>query len=281
MSEDFLLETAAARELYHQYAAAMPIIDYHCHLPPAEIAADKRWDDIAQIWLGGDHYKWRAMRAAGVAERFCTGNASDWEKFEKYAETVPKLLRNPLYHWTHLELKRYFGISGRVLGPETAKSIYEECNRRIRAADFSAREIMQQSRVEVVCTTDDPADALEHHRAIAADKSFTIRVLPAWRPDKALAIDKPAVFGPWIAQLEQAAAMSVSTLDDLLAALKQRHDFSRKTAAGSRTAASTPFTPRIARRARRRRFSRKRGTDKRLPQRMSCATNRFCSTSSR
>jgi glucuronate isomerase len=229
MSEDFLLDTAPARELYHGYAAEMPIIDYHCHLPPAEIAGDKRWDNLAQIWLCDDHYKWRAMRTAGVAERFCTGDASDWEKFEKFAETMPKLLRNPLYHWTHLELKRYFGVSGRLLGPDTAKSIYDECNRRIRSADFSCRNLMLQSKVEVVCTTDDPADSLEHHRAVAADKSFSIRVLPTWRPDKALAVDKPAVFGPWLARLEGAAAMSVLSLDDLLAALKKRHDFFAET----------------------------------------------------
>jgi glucuronate isomerase len=225
MSEDFLLESAPARELYHSYAAKMPIIDYHCHLSPAEIAEDKRWDNIAQIWLGGDHYKWRAMRTAGVAERFCTGDASDWEKFEKYAAIMPKLLRNPLYHWTHLELKRYFGISGCVLGPDTAKNIFDQCNQRIRSAYFSCRSLMKQSRVEVVCTTDDPMDSLEHHRAIAADKTFTIQVLPTWRPDKALAIDKPAIFGPWLSKLEQAAEMKISALEDLLAALKKRHDF--------------------------------------------------------
>jgi glucuronate isomerase len=225
MSEDFLLETEPARELYHRYAAAMPIIDYHCHLSPAEIAEDRSWDNIAQIWLGGDHYKWRAMRTAGVAERYCTGDASDWEKFEKFAETCPKLLRNPIYHWTHLELQRYFGISGRLLGPDTAKSIYDECNRHIRIADFTCRTPMKLSNVEVICTTDDPADSLEHHRAIAADKSFAVRVLPAWRPDKALAIDKPEVFGPWLAQLEKAADADIATLDDLLAALRRRHDF--------------------------------------------------------
>ena len=225
MSEDFLLETAPARELYHDYAAEMPILDYYCHLPPAEIATDKRWDNLAQIWLGGDHYKWRAMRTAGVAERFCTGDASDWEKFEKFAEITPKLLRNPLYHWTHLELKRYFGVSSRLLGPDTAKSIYDECNRRIRSADFSCRALMKQSRVEVACTTDDPADSLEHHRAIAADESFSVRVLPTWRPDKALAIDRPAVFRPWLEQLEQTTGMPVTTLHELFETLKKRHDF--------------------------------------------------------
>jgi glucuronate isomerase len=224
MSDDFLLESAPARELYHNYAAEMPIIDYHCHLPPVEIAEDKRWDNIAQIWLGGDHYKWRAMRTAGVAERFCTGDASDWEKFEKFAETMPKLLRNPLYHWTHLELRRYFGIAS-LLGPDTAKEIYDECNRRIRAPEFSARSIMRESRVEVVCTTDDPVDSLDDHRAIAADRSFTVRVLPTWRPDKALSIDRPAVFRPWLGQLEQVTEKRISTLHEMFAALKERHDF--------------------------------------------------------
>jgi glucuronate isomerase len=225
MSEDFLLESHPARELYHRYAKEMPILDYHCHLSPAEIAENRHWGNISQIWLGGDHYKWRAMRTAGVAERFCMGDASDWEKFEKFAETVPKLLRNPIYHWTHLELHRYFGISDRLLGPETAKEIFDECNRIIRSPDFSCRTPMAISNVKLICTTDDPADSLEHHRALAAEKSFAVHVLPTWRPDKALTIDKPEIFGPWLAQLEQAADADIATLDELLAALRRRHDF--------------------------------------------------------
>jgi len=225
INEDFLLESGAARKLYHGYAAEMPIIDYHCHLSPAEIAQDKRWENISQIWLYGDHYKWRAMRTAGVDEHYCTGAASDWEKFQKYAEVVPKALRNPLYHWTHLELKRYFGISDRLLGPETAESIYNDCNRVVLSPDFSCRSLMKKSRVEVVCTTDDPVDSLEHHIAIANDASFNVQVRPTWRPDKAFAVDKPEVFGAWMPKLAQAARTDIGNLDSFLTALRKRHDF--------------------------------------------------------
>ena len=223
--EDFLLETPQARRLYHEHAAPQPIIDYHCHLPPAEIAADKRWADIADLWLGGDHYKWRAMRTAGVGERFCTGNATPWEKFAKYAETMPQLLRNPLYHWSHLELARYFGIDDRLLGPSTAKEIFDRCNEMLSQPGFTARGFMERAKVETVCTTDDPVDSLEHHRAIAADKNLPIRVLPTWRPDKALFVDRPEIFAAWLDALEKAAGMTVSSLDDLMSALQNRHDF--------------------------------------------------------
>ena len=223
--EDFLLETPAARELYHTHAADLPIIDYHCHLPPQEIADDIRWDNIATLWLGGDHYKWRAMRTAGVNERFCTGDATHWEKFEHYAATMPKLLRNPLYHWSHLELARFFGISDRLLNPETARGIYDHCNTLLAQKDFSCRGLMKKSKVEVVCTTDDPVDSLEHHAAIAADGSFAIQVRPTWRPDIALFIDQPAVFAKWLEALEKASGISISTLTDLMAALQNRHDF--------------------------------------------------------
>jgi len=223
--EDFLLETPQARRLYHEHAAPQPIIDYHCHLPPAEIAEDKRWTDIAELWLGGDHYKWRAMRTAGVGERFCTGDATPWEKFARYAETMPQLLRNPLYHWSHLELARYFGIDDRLLGPSTAKEIFDRCNEMLAQSGFTARGFMEQANVETVCTTDDPVDSLEHHRVIAADKNFQIRVLPTWRPDKALFIDRPDVFHTWLGALEKATAMTVSSLDDLMSALQIRHDF--------------------------------------------------------
>ena len=222
--DDFLLDTKASRELYHRYAEDLPIIDYHCHLKPSEIAEDKRWENITQIWLYGDHYKWRAMRAAGVPERFCTGDASDWEKFKSYAGMVPKALRNPLYHWTHLELKRYFGIS-ELLGPDTAEAIYAECNRLIASDDFSCRSLMKKSKVEVVCTTDDPADSLADHIAIAADQTFSTQVRPTWRPDLALAVDKPEAFLSWLARLETAAEMEIGSLDSLLAALRKRHDF--------------------------------------------------------
>jgi glucuronate isomerase len=223
--DDFLLETPQARRLYHEHAASQPIIDYHCHLPPAEIAEDKRWTDMAALWLGGDHYKWRAMRTAGFGERFCTGDASPWEKFAKYAETMPQLLRNPLYHWSHLELARYFGLDDRLLGPSTAKEIFDRCNETLAQPGFTARGFMERSKVETVCTTDDPVDSLEHHCAIAADKNFKIRVLPTWRPDKALFIDRPEIFRGWLGALEQAAGMTVSSLDDLMSALQKRHDF--------------------------------------------------------
>ena len=223
--EDFLLDTPAARELYHRHAADLPIIDYHCHLPPKEIADNIRWDNIATLWLGGDHYKWRAMRTAGVNERFCTGDAPHWEKFEQYAATMPKLLRNPLYHWSHIELARYFGISDRLLNPETARGIYDHCNSLLAQPDFSCRGLMKKSKVEVVCTTDDPADSLEHHAAIAADASFDIQVRPTWRPDKALIIDQPAAFAAWLEALENASGICISTLSDLMQALQNRHDF--------------------------------------------------------
>ena len=223
--EDFLLETPQARRLYHAHAEGLPLIDYHCHLSPREIAEDIRWPDIATLWLGGDHYKWRAMRTAGVEERFITGDASPWEKFEKYAQTMPKLLRNPLYHWSHLELARYFGIDDILLGPATAREVFDRCNEMLAQPGFSAREFMARSKVEVVCTTDDPVDSLEYHRTIAADKKFPIRVLPTWRPDKALQVDKPEAFSAWIDQLEKSSGVTISKLDDLLFALQQRHDF--------------------------------------------------------
>lgn len=223
--EDFLLETPQARRLYHEHAAAQPIIDYHCHLPPAEIREDKRWSDISALWLGGDHYKWRAMRTAGVGERFCTGDATPWEKFAQYAGTMPQLLRNPLYHWSHLELARYFGIDDRLLGPSTAREIFDRCNEMLAQPGFTARGFMERSNVETVCTTDDPVDSLEHHRAIAADQDFKIRVLPTWCPDKALFIDRPEVFVAWLGALEQASDMTIASLDDLMSALQKRHDF--------------------------------------------------------
>ena len=222
--DDFLLETPQARQLYHEYAAPQPIIDYHCHLSPAEIAQDKRWPDISALWLGGDHYKWRAMRANGVDERFITGDAPPWEKFEKFAQTMPHLLRNPLYHWSHLELARYFGIDDRLLGPDTAREIFDQGNELLKQPGFSARGLMERSRVEVVCTTDDPVDSLEHHRAIASDKSFKIRVLPTWRPDKALWIDQAEPFNEWLDALGRVTGMDIPSLDGLMSALQARHE---------------------------------------------------------
>lgn len=225
ITEDFLLETDAARRLYHEYAAGLPIIDYHCHLPPAQIAADHRFRNIADIWLGGDHYKWRLMRANGVPERYCTGDATDWEKFEKWAETVPCTLRNPLYHWTHLELARYFGITNPLLGPNTAREIWEACNARLADPDMSCRGLMKQSNVQLVCTTDDPVDSLEHHKVIADDPAFDIQVLPTWRPDKGMAVETPETFNAWVDTLGAAANMDIGSFHAYLAALHKRHDF--------------------------------------------------------
>ena len=188
MDQDFLLGTDTARELYHGHAERLPIIDYHCHLNPGMVAEDYRFRSITELWLGGDHYKWRAMRTNGVDERYITGDASDWEKFEKWAETVPYTLRNPLYHWTHLELRTAFGID-KLLNPSTARDIYEECNAKLAQPEFSARGLMRHYRVETVCTTDDPVDSLEHHIATKAS-GFEIRMLPTWRPDKAMAVDE-------------------------------------------------------------------------------------------
>lgn len=223
--DDFLLESSQARELYHAYAESLPIIDYHCHVPPKDIAENRRFDNLTQIWLYGDHYKWRAMRACGVNERFITGSASDWEKLEKWAETVPKTLRNPLYHWTHLELKRPFGITDRLLGPATAKWIWEECNAKLATPEFSTRGIQKQMNVEVVCTTDDPTDSLEYHKMIAADDSFNTRVHPAFRADKAMAVQDPSAFVSYVEKLCEAASMEIRTFADFLSALGRRHDF--------------------------------------------------------
>jgi glucuronate isomerase len=202
----------------------MPIVDYHCHLPPAQIAENHRCRNMTELWLGGDHYKWRAMRSNGVPERYCTGDAPDREKFQKWAETMPYLLRNPLYHWTHLELARYFGIADRLLGPETAEGLWQECNARLTRPEFSCRALMQRSRVVLVCTTDDPVDSLAHHRAIAADASFGVQVLPTWRPDKAMAVENPQAFNAWVDKLAAAAQIEVGDYAAFMEALTRRHE---------------------------------------------------------
>ncbi len=225
ITDDFLLESEYARELYHKYAKVVPIVDFHCHLPPAQVAQNHVFENMTQIWLAGDHYKWRLMRANGVEERYCTGDASDWEKFEKWAETVPHALRNPAYHWTHLELRRPFGIVDRLLEPKTARSIWEECNEKLAQPEFSARGIMQQMNVALVCTTDDPVDDLESHRLVAEDAQCKTQMLPTWRPDKALAIEDPESFNAWVARLEAAADMKCDTYDALLEALHARAEF--------------------------------------------------------
>lgn len=221
--DDFLLTTKRAQELYHGYAAKMPIIDYHCHLPPKEIADDKRWQNIAEVWLGGDHYKWRQMRSNGIDEHFITGNASWREKFDKFAETMEVLLRNPLFDWSHLELTRYFGVTER-LSRKTAGQIWEACNAKLAEPTFSARGLMVQSNVKVVCTTDDPIDSLEHHAKVAAD-GFGVKVLPAWRSDKASKIDEGANWNKWMDALATSAGMEVKTWDDFLDAMDKRHAF--------------------------------------------------------
>ncbi len=223
MDKDFLLQTDVAKELYHNHAANMPIFDYHCHINPQEIAEDRRFNNLTEIWLAGDHYKWRGMRSNGVAEKYCTGEASDWEKFEKWAETVPNTLRNPLYHWTHLELKKFFGID-KILSPETAKEIWDECNAKLQTPEYSSRGIIKMANVHTICTTDDPIDSLVHHRAIKAS-GFETAVLPAWRPDKAMAAENASVYNVYLDKLEEAAGMNISTFTNLMDALDNRHEF--------------------------------------------------------
>ena len=224
LNDNFLLENPTAISLYHNFAANLPIIDYHCHLDPKLIAEDHRFTSITELWLGGDHYKWRAMRANGVDERFITGDASDWEKFEKWAETIPYCFRNPLYHWTHLELKTAFGIDLR-LNPNTAREIYDECNRQLRNdPDKTARGLMRFYNVEIVCTTDDPVDSLEYHRELASE-DFGVKVLPAWRPDRAMAVENPVGFETYLQRLEEVSGISIKDFHTFETALRKRHDF--------------------------------------------------------
>lgn len=223
INDNFLLQTPQAQRLYHDYAEEMPIIDYHCHLPPEEVAQNKSWDNIAQVWLGGDHYKWRAMRSNGVAETYCTGDASDREKFQKWAETMPQLLRNPLFHWTQLELKEYFGVE-EILTPNTAEDIWSRCNEVLKGENGRARSFMEQSKVQVVCTTDDPIDSLEHHIKVSKE-GYHIQMRPTWRPDKAMALNNPTAYKAYIQKLSTAANQEINSYEDLLQALQNRHDF--------------------------------------------------------
>lgn len=223
LDENFLLHTKTAQELYHEYAKEMPIIDYHCHLPPDQIADDINFKNLTQIWLYGDHYKWRAMRTNGVNESYVTGNKSDREKFQKWAETVPYTLRNPLYHWTHLELQRYFDVYD-LLDGDSAEKIYEECSAKLQTPEYSVRNLIKKMNVKVVCTTDDPIDSLEHHQKIK-DDGYEVRILPAYRPDKAMNVDDAATFNSYVAKLETVSNTSVSSFNDYLDALKARHDF--------------------------------------------------------
>jgi len=220
LGDDFLLETDAARQLYEQYAASQPIIDYHNHLSPKDIAENRRFNNLSEIWLDGDHYKWRAMRANGVAERYCTGNATPPEKFEKWAETVPYTLRNPLFHWTHLELKNYFGITT-LLDATSAREVYEACSAQLQQEDFFVQGLLAKMNVEVLCTTDDPIDSLEHHRNFAAQQS-SLRMFPTFRPDKSFAIENVTAYLHYLEQLGEASGTTIRSFDDLLQALKNR-----------------------------------------------------------
>ena len=212
INENFLLFNKTAQRLYHDYAAEMPIIDYHCHLPPGDIAADIQFENLWEIWLKGDHYKWRAMRARGIDESYITGNRTPWEKMEKWASTVPYTLRNPLHHWTHLELLRYFNID-QLLTPENAKEIYEACNRQLQQSSFSVKNLLRRMQVKCVCTTDDPADTLEHHIKLKKD-GFEIPVLPSFRPDAAMNVESPPVFNAYVARLQHASGRPVDTWDE-------------------------------------------------------------------
>jgi glucuronate isomerase len=223
MDQDFLLKTKTAQILYHEYAKGMPLIDYHCHLSPQQIADDLNFNNLTQAWLYGDHYKWRAMRANGVHEDYCTGQKSDTEKFKYWAATVPFTMRNPLYHWTHLELQRYFGIKD-ILNSASANSIYEQATEQLVVTDYSTKNLIRKMNVKVICTTDDPIDSLEHHKKIVAS-GFEVKVIPAFRPDKAMEVSNSEDFIAYVKKLEAVTNLSISSFEDFLFALQNRHDF--------------------------------------------------------
>ena len=224
INENFLLQTETAQKLYHEHAKQQPIIDYHCHLNPEFIANDRKFANLGQIWLEGDHYKWRAMRTNGVDERYCTGkDTSDWEKFEKWAETVPYTMRNPLYHWTHLELKTAFGVT-KLLNLQSAREIFDICTEKLHTPEYSARGLMKLYNVETVCTTDDPVDSLEYHIALK-NEGFDVKVLPTWRPDKAMAVENPTEYRTYVEKLSDVSGVNISNFADLISALRKRHDF--------------------------------------------------------
>jgi len=223
LDENFLLSNETAVTLYHNYASKMPIVDYHCHINPKEIALDKKFDNITQVWLGGDHYKWRLMRSRGVDEYYITGGASDWEKFEKWAETLSKAIGNPLYHWSHLELQRYFGYYG-VLNKNTAKEVWEICNKKLADPSMSARNIIKKSNVTHICTTDDPVDSLEWHEQIEKDPTFDVKVYPAWRPDKAMNLEKPEYLD-YLGTLSQVSGVKIDSFEALKKAIVNRLEF--------------------------------------------------------
>ena len=223
MDKDFLLSTPTAQHLFHDYAAKMPILDYHCHINPKEIAEDRKFENITQVWLGGDHYKWRQMRTNGVDEKYITGDASDREKFQKWAETLEKLIGNPLYHWSHLELKRYFGYEGYLNG-ETAEEVWNLCNEKLAQDDMTVRNIIKKSNVKLICTTDDPIDTLEYHEKLAKDDTFDVKVLPAWRPDKAMNLEKPEYLD-YLKKLSEVSGIEVKSFKTLIEALVKRMDY--------------------------------------------------------
>ena len=221
--DNFLLSNEVAQRLYHEHAAHQPIIDYHCHISPKEIAENKQFKNLTELWLAGDHYKWRAMRTNGISEEAITGGKSDWEKFYSWAETVPYTLRNPLYHWTHLELKRVFGID-KLLNKNSAKEIWDTCNEMLQRPEFTCQGLIRKANVELICTTDDPIDSLEWHRMIA-DSDFEVTVLPAWRADKVVAINNQDAFNAYLDQLFKVSGVAISKYDDMINALEVRHDF--------------------------------------------------------
>lgn len=223
MDENFLLSTETAQRLFHSYAETMPVLDYHCHISPEEIATDRRFENITQVWLGGDHYKWRFMRSCGVDEAYITGNASDRDKFFKWAEVLGKAIGNPLYHWSHLELQRYFDYH-KPLNQNTASEVWELCNKKLAEKDMSARGLIRKSNVTLICTTDDPIDSLCYHKVIAEDQSFSVQVLPAWRPDRSIAIEKPD-FAAYMEQLSSVSHIEINSFPALCKALKVRLDF--------------------------------------------------------
>nr|WP_300650742.1 glucuronate isomerase [uncultured Anaerobutyricum sp.] len=223
MDKEFLLETETAQKLFHEYAEKMPIVDYHCHINPQEIAEDRKFENITQVWLGGDHYKWRQMRSNGVDEYYITGGASDREKFQKWAETLELAIGNPLYHWSHLELQRYFGYHG-VLNGDTAEEVWNLCNEKLKEDGMSVRNLIRQSNVKLICTTDDPVDSLKWHEVLAADDTFEVKVLPAWRPDKAMNLEK-VDYAEYISQLSKVSGIDIRTFAELKEALNVRLDY--------------------------------------------------------
>lgn len=223
MDKDFLLGGDMARTLYHGFSEHMPVLDYHCHINPQEIYEDRRFENITQVWLGGDHYKWRQMRSDGVDERYVTGDGTDWEKFKAWAQTMPKLIGNPLYHWSHLELRTYFGFEGYLNG-DTAQEVWELCNAKLQEPTMTVRNLIRQSHVTLICTTDDPADTLEWHKKIGEDPTFDVQVLPAWRPDNAMNVEKPS-FAAYMEQLCAASGIRITDFASLKEALRKRMEF--------------------------------------------------------